>query len=63
MKTKTQPQLGTDSQKRTYKSPVIESVVLDHEISMVMSSAVPPTEPYQIPGMNEYVQKIFKFGW
>ena len=63
MRTKTNPQLGTESQKRTYKSPVIERVVLDHEISMVMSSATPPTEPYQIPGMTEYLQKIFKFGW
>jgi hypothetical protein len=63
MRTKTHTQPAIESQKRTYKSPVIERVVLDHEISMVMSSATPPTEPFAIPGMDEYLQKMFKFRW
>jgi hypothetical protein len=30
---------------------------------VMMSSTQPPGDPSQIPGMNEYLQKIFRFGW
>jgi hypothetical protein len=29
----------------------------------MMSSVTPPQDPSSIPGMNEYMQKIFKFKW
>jgi hypothetical protein len=49
-----------NSQKKVYKSPVIERIALDTEIALVMVS-VPPN-PSNAPQMPEgWVQKIFKF--
>jgi hypothetical protein len=50
--------------KKKYQQPKMEVVRLDHDIALaMMSSNDPPIDPSQIPGMTEYVQKIFKFNW
>jgi hypothetical protein len=51
-------------QKKKYQQPKVEVIHLDCDIALVMMSSIePPLEPSAIPGMNEYLQKIFKFGW
>ena len=47
-------------EKKSYKTPQVEKVVLDHEISMVMMS-LPPTEfPQQDPLMSLKGFRLFK---
>jgi len=50
--------------KKKYQQPKVEVIHLDCDIALVMMSSItPPQDPSSIPGMNEYQQKIFKFGW
>lgn len=51
-------------QKKKYQQPKVEVIHLDVDIALVMTSSTqPPGDPSQIPGMNEYLLKIFKFRW
>ena len=51
-------------QKKKYQQPKVEVIHLDVDIALVMMSSTSPIgDPSAIPGMNEYLQKIFKFGW
>jgi hypothetical protein len=57
-------QIQTFVQKKKYQQPKVEVIHLDCDIALVMTSSIePPLDPSAIPGMNEYLQKIFKFGW
>lgn len=57
-------QVQTFVHKKKYQQPKVEAVHLDVDIALVMmSSTQPPLDPSQIPGMNEYMQKIFRFRW
>ena len=50
--------------KKKYQQPKVEVIHLDCDIALVMTSSVtPPQDPSAIPGMDEYLLKIFKFGW
>jgi hypothetical protein len=50
--------------KKKYQQPKMEVVSLDNDIALVMmSSTQPPIDPSGIPGMTEYMQKIFRFNW
>jgi hypothetical protein len=52
--------ISINTTKKTYVSPKVEKVALDHEISMVMMS-LPPTEfPQQDPLMSLKAFKLFK---
>jgi len=52
--------------KKSYQAPQVEQIKLDTEISLVMTSEVPPH-----PGMPQnpnndpahFIQKILRFGW
>lgn len=51
-------------QKKKYQQPKVEVIHLDCDIALVMMSSVtPPQDPPAIPGMTEYMQKIFRFRW
>ena len=57
-------QVQTFVQKKKYQQPKLEAVHLDVDIALVMMSSVtPPQDPSAIPGMNEYLLKIFRFRW
>ena len=52
--------LNVNVEKKSYKTPQVEKVALDHEISMVMMS-LPPTEfPQQDPLMSLKGFRLFK---
>ena len=52
------------SNKKVYKSPVVDRIQVDREISMVMMSETPPPFPelQGVPGWPEsgWVSKVFK---
>ena len=57
-------QVQTFVHKKKYQQPKVEAVHLDVDIALVMMSSIdPPIDPSSIPGMDEYMQKIFKFRW
>ncbi len=50
--------------KKKYQQPKVEVIHLDCDIALVMMSSTSPIgDPSAIPGMDEYLQKIFRFGW
>jgi hypothetical protein len=50
---KTEPEIVLTT-KRKYKAPLVELVLIDHEISLVMASEspIPPPEFLKIPLLN-----------
>jgi hypothetical protein len=50
--------MKSKTSKKNYQAPKIEQVKLDTEISLVMTSPIPPNPMPPIPGYNS---KIFKF--
>jgi hypothetical protein len=56
--------ISSNTMKKTYVSPKVEKVALDHEISMVLMSPNPPVEggnfPTQDPLMSLKAFKLFK---
>jgi hypothetical protein len=39
--------------RKTYSKPVVKSVKIDNQISMVMMSELPPTAPGESLGLNQ----------
>jgi hypothetical protein len=55
------PAITLELVKKTYISPQVEKVLLDHEISMVMMSTSPPIEfPQQDPLMSLKGFRLFR---
>jgi hypothetical protein len=55
------PSKTLEMAKKTYISPQVEKVLLDHEISMVMMSTSPPIEfPQQDPLMSLKGFRLFR---
>ena len=54
--------ISSNTAKKTYVSPKVENVILDHEISMVMMSNPPGEAPFptQDPLMSFKAFKLFK---
>jgi len=53
--------MKSKEQKRTYTKPVIESVKLDKEISILMMSPSPPGDPEIINNTGSFNLNPFKF--
>ena len=53
-----QAERNTEQKKKVYTSPRVDSIELDTEISILMSSSAPFGDPEALP--TNFIQKIFR---